>query len=86
VRHRIDLRTSSPNQGANAAAGVPIDSLILAPPLGYIEFLRLMSEARLVLTNSGGIQEETIILQVPCLTLRENTERPITIAPSVGVG
>ena len=47
--------------------------------MGYLEFLRLMSEARLVLTDSGGIQEETTILQVPCLTLRLNTERPITI-------
>jgi len=54
-------------------------SVILTPPLGYLEFLRLMSEARLVLTDSGGIQEETTILQVPCLTLRENTERPVTI-------
>ena len=53
--------------------------LILTQPLGYIEFLRLTSEARLVLTDSGGIQEETTFLQVPCLTLRENTERPVTI-------
>lgn len=62
-----------------AAALIPTDSLILTPPLGYLEFLRLTSEARLVLTDSGGIQEETTILNVPCLTLRENTERPITI-------
>ena len=54
-------------------------NLILTPPLGYLDFLRLMSEARMVLTDSGGIQEETTILRVPCLTLRENTERPITI-------
>jgi UDP-N-acetylglucosamine 2-epimerase (non-hydrolysing) len=53
--------------------------LLLQPPLGYIEFLRLMSDARLVLTDSGGIQEETTILNVPCLTLRENTERPVTV-------
>lgn len=53
--------------------------LILAAPLGYLDFLRLTSEARIVLTDSGGIQEETTILQVPCLTLRENTERPATI-------
>jgi len=61
------------------AAGIPVSRLILTPPLGYLEFLRLTSEARLVLTDSGGIQEETTILGVPCLTLRENTERPITI-------
>ena len=47
-------------------------------PLGYLDFLKLMSDARIVLTDSGGMQEETTILKVPCLTLRENTERPVT--------
>ena len=51
----------------------------IVAPRNYIDFLRLMSCARLVLTDSGGIQEETTILGVPCLTLRENTERPVTI-------
>jgi len=51
----------------------------LAEPLGYLDFLGLMAKARLVLTDSGGIQEETTALGVPCLTLRENTERPITV-------
>jgi UDP-N-acetylglucosamine 2-epimerase (non-hydrolysing) len=51
----------------------------LLEPLGYLEFLGLMPEARMVLTDSGGIQEETTILGVPCLTLRENTERPVTV-------
>lgn len=49
------------------------------PPLGYLEMLGLMREARLVFTDSGGIQEETTSLGVPCITLRENTERPITV-------
>jgi UDP-N-acetylglucosamine 2-epimerase (non-hydrolysing) len=49
------------------------------PPLGYLETLGLMSTARLVLTDSGGMQEETTALGVPCLTLRENTERPVTV-------
>jgi UDP-N-acetylglucosamine 2-epimerase (non-hydrolysing) len=49
------------------------------PPLGYLDFLCLMSRAALVLTDSGGIQEETTILGIPCLTLRNNTERPITV-------
>ena len=48
-------------------------------PLGYFEFLALVDHARLVLTDSGGIQEETTVLGVPCLTYRENTERPITV-------
>lgn len=53
--------------------------LILSDPLGYLDFLNLMSNARLVLTDSGGIQEECTILRVPCITLRENTERPVTV-------
>ena len=54
-------------------------------PLGYLDFLCLMSNARLVLTDSGGIQEETTVLGVPCLTLRENTERPVTISEGTNV-
>lgn len=53
--------------------------IVLHPPLGYREFLSLWRNARLVLTDSGGLQEETTALGVPCLTLRENTERPITL-------
>jgi UDP-N-acetylglucosamine 2-epimerase (non-hydrolysing) len=49
------------------------------PPQGYLEMVGLMSAARLVLTDSGGVQEETTALGVPCLTMRENTERPITV-------
>jgi len=54
-------------------------AITLLPPQGYLEMLGLMAGARVVLTDSGGIQEETTALAVPCLTLRENTERPITV-------
>jgi UDP-N-acetylglucosamine 2-epimerase (non-hydrolysing) len=53
--------------------------LLLAEPLGYLDFLSLSADAGAVLTDSGGIQEETTFLGVPCFTLRENTERPVTI-------
>jgi len=54
-------------------------NLILTEPLGYLEFIQLMSNATAILTDSGGIQEETTYLGVPCLTFRDSTERPITV-------
>ena len=57
----------------------PPPQLKIIEPLGYSDFLKLWSNARLVLTDSGGLQEETTALGIPCLTLRDNTERPITI-------
>jgi UDP-N-acetylglucosamine 2-epimerase (non-hydrolysing) len=60
-------------------------SLSLVEPQGYLDFLRLLDSAELVLTDSGGIQEETTVLGVPCLTLRPNTERPITITEGTNV-
>jgi len=54
--------------------------VILLDPLGYIDFMNLMMNARFVITDSGGIQEETTYLGIPCLTLRPNTERPVTVA------
>jgi UDP-N-acetylglucosamine 2-epimerase (non-hydrolysing) len=56
-----------------------IKGLLVIDPVGYLDFLQLLSGARLVLTDSGGIQEETTVLGIPCITLRENTERPITV-------
>ncbi|MFQ5495995.1 MAG: non-hydrolyzing UDP-N-acetylglucosamine 2-epimerase, partial [Phycisphaerae bacterium] len=56
-----------------------IKRLHILEPLGYLDFLKLTADAAVVLTDSGGIQEETTILNVPCLTLRNNTERPITL-------
>ena len=63
--------------GAAGSGGHP--RLHAAPPLGYLEFIALVRGARAVITDSGGVQEETTLLRVPCLTLRPNTERPITI-------
>jgi len=60
--------------------GAHHSGITLIEPLGYIDFLKIMGAARIVFTDSGGIQEETTILGVPCLTLRDNTERPITIS------
>jgi UDP-N-acetylglucosamine 2-epimerase (non-hydrolysing) len=56
-----------------------IKGLLVIDPFGYLDFLQVLSGARLVLTDSGGIQEETTVLGIPCVTLRENTERPITV-------
>jgi UDP-N-acetylglucosamine 2-epimerase (non-hydrolysing) len=61
-------------------AKLPSGRVTLLNPVGYVDFFQLMSSARVVLTDSGGIQEETTCLGVPCLTLRDNTERPITLA------
>lgn len=67
-------------RGSLGVAGVfDIDNVITTEPLGYIDFTALMSDAVLVITDSGGIQEETTVLGVPCLTVRPNTERPVTI-------
>jgi UDP-N-acetylglucosamine 2-epimerase (non-hydrolysing) len=56
-----------------------LDNLLLIDPLGYIDFVKLVKESKFVITDSGGIQEESTFLAVPCLTMRENTERPATI-------
>ncbi|KAA3617839.1 MAG: UDP-N-acetylglucosamine 2-epimerase (non-hydrolyzing) [Calditrichaeota bacterium] len=56
-----------------------MQNLVLLDPMGYLDFMKLLHNAKLVLTDSGGIQEETTYLQIPCITMRENTERPITV-------
>lgn len=64
---------------------IPSDTIRLLDPVGYLDFLKLTKHARIVLTDSGGIQEETTVLGIPCLTIRENTERPITIEVGTNV-
>jgi UDP-N-acetylglucosamine 2-epimerase (non-hydrolysing) len=60
--------------------GGALPNLVFTEPMGYLDFMKLVSHSRLVLTDSGGVQEETTFLGVPCLTMRENTERPVTIS------
>lgn len=67
-------------RGPLSAAGLDdVTDLHVVPPLGYLDFVALLRGARLAVTDSGGVQEETTVLRVPCLTMRPNTERPITI-------
>lgn len=73
----VHPRTRARLEAMGTAALPP--RLILTEPLGYIDFLSLTSHARIILTDSGGLQEESTALGIPCLTLRENTERPVTI-------
>jgi UDP-N-acetylglucosamine 2-epimerase (non-hydrolysing) len=68
-----------------ADLGINIERLHLLEPLPYIEFLALQRRAAVVITDSGGIQEETTYLQVPCITLRTNTERPVTVTVGTNV-
>ncbi|MEU6352768.1 UDP-N-acetylglucosamine 2-epimerase (non-hydrolyzing) [Streptomyces sp. NPDC047072] len=70
--------------GRLAEIGVP-GGIRLVPPAGYLDFIALQDAARVVLTDSGGIQEETTALGVPCVTLRDNTERPITVEQGTNV-
>jgi UDP-N-acetylglucosamine 2-epimerase (non-hydrolysing) len=58
---------------------IPAERMRMIEPVGYLDFMKLMMHSRIVLTDSGGIQEETTVLGIPCLTIRENTERPVTI-------
>lgn len=72
-------RTKERAASAGLAPLLEAPGLVVTEPQGYLDFLKLMATARAVLTDSGGIQEETTVLGVPCLTLRDNTERPVTV-------
>jgi UDP-N-acetylglucosamine 2-epimerase (non-hydrolysing) len=75
----VHPRTRSRIEAAGLDRLLPQGAVLLLPPTGYLATLGLMRSARMVLTDSGGIQEETTALGVPCITLRHNTERPITV-------
>lgn len=78
-------RTKAKIEEFGLAETITNSDIRLIEPLGYLDFMRLYSGARLILTDSGGLQEETTVLGIPCLTLRNNTERPITIEMGTNV-
>ncbi|MGQ0743216.1 MAG: non-hydrolyzing UDP-N-acetylglucosamine 2-epimerase [Acidimicrobiales bacterium] len=80
IARTIPLVLPAHPRAAVRLAGLAGPGLRVVEPLGYLDFLALTAAARLVLTDSGGVQEETTVLGVPCLTLRDNTERPITVS------
>jgi UDP-N-acetylglucosamine 2-epimerase (non-hydrolysing) len=82
VHPRTRARLAASDAGRRLAAS---SAARLTEPLGYLDFLRLLDRAALALTDSGGIQEETTALGVPCVTLRDNTERPITVSEGTNV-
>lgn len=90
ISERLDIVFPVHPRTASRLAAIGLDvsdnpSMVLTPPLGYLEMLGLMKDATCVLTDSGGMQEETTALGVPCLTLRENTERPITVSEGTNI-
>ena len=75
----VHPRTRERMESPGLVKGLDGSQVHLLPPLPYKSFLRLYKDVKLVMTDSGGIQEETTALGIPCFTLRENTERPVTI-------
>jgi UDP-N-acetylglucosamine 2-epimerase (non-hydrolysing) len=84
VVEKVDF-SGEPSVGGDTEPVEIKNSINLLPPLGYLDFLRLMTDARVVLTDSGGIQEETTCLGVPCVTIRENSERPVTLTQGTNI-
>ena len=82
VHPRTRARLAAGEVGRKVAGA---EGIVLCEPQGYFEFQALMANAKLVLTDSGGIQEETTAMGVPCLTLRENTERPVTVSEGTNI-
>ena len=78
LESRMGMNAAKENPAAPGSASIQ-KGIILTDPLGYLDFLCLMKNAAIVVTDSGGIQEETTCLGIPCVTVRENTERPVTV-------
>ena len=79
TRGKLEMLSEKPANLFTQATPVERAGIFCVEPLGYLDFMALVSGARIILTDSGGIQEETTALGIPCVTLRENTERPITV-------
>jgi len=79
TRKQIEAFSMSKNFNSCESMSENRSGIFCVDPLSYLDFVKLMSHAKLVFTDSGGIQEETTILGIPCITLRENTERPVTV-------
>jgi len=75
----LPIRVNESASSANGQTENGQSGFVLIDPLGYLDFLCLMKNAAIVVTDSGGIQEETTCLKIPCVTVRENTERPVTV-------
>lgn len=78
-------RTEKALENFNLKQLIQNQNIIITKPLGYFEFLKLIKETLCVISDSGGVQEETTILNIPCLTMRENTERPVTIQKGTSI-
>jgi UDP-N-acetylglucosamine 2-epimerase (non-hydrolysing) len=79
------VQVRQPNSYRNDNNYNRLKGIISIDPLGYLDFLKLMKDTKIVFTDSGGIQEETTVLGIPCITLRDNTERPVTISSGTNV-
>jgi UDP-N-acetylglucosamine 2-epimerase (non-hydrolysing) len=75
----VHPRTRQRLESAGLMEKISKSGVVVTEPLGYMDFMSLVFRCRYVLTDSGGVQEETTYLGIPCITLRENTERPITV-------
>ena len=76
----VHPRTIGKLEGFGITSLKDAENIHLTAPLGYNDFMNLVFNSRLIITDSGGVQEETTFLKIPCLTLRPNTERPVTVS------